>query len=192
MRRIHGNRLAVAQIQRSPHNLRQPRFRLDVYRVRLRYRPSRAVVDCRANARRVNARRLDVLHQRSRAEHIQRLQSVADAEHGLLRFVGILQNQLVHHFPLGIGGSSLFVAIRAVLLRIDIRAAAGQQNGVAALKLLHHLSRSLIQVDAHRLSTRSAYGFFVLGQRALGVLAISGMRHGNGNARHGGFQFGHD
>ena len=69
-----------------------------------------------------------MLHERSRPIHIQRLQSVADAKHGLCARIGILQQQLVHRFSFGVSGRGLLVAIRAILLRIDIRPAAGQQN----------------------------------------------------------------
>src|SRR5437899_11711434 len=83
------------------------------------------------------------------------------------------------------------MADRVVLSRINIRPATRQQNGVAALDLLHYLNRCLVQFDAHRLSTGPAHCIFILRQRTLGILAIPGMRHGEGNTRWRGFQFAH-
>ena len=112
-----------------------------------------------------------------------------------MQVIGILQQQLIHQIAFGVSRCRVLVAIRAIFLRIDIRAAARQQNGVAALDLFHHLKRCLVQFDAHRLSACSAHGFFILWQRALGILAvilaISGMRHGDGNARRDLFQLAH-
>src|ERR1700675_3005562 len=108
-----------------------------------------------------------------------------------MQVVSILQQQLVHRVSFGITGRRLLVAICAVLLRIDIRAAAGQQNGVAALDLLHQLNWCLVEFDAHRLSTGRAHSLFILRQRTLSILAVPGMRHGNGNPRHSHFRFSH-
>ena len=66
-------------------------------------------------------------------------------------------------------------------------------NAALNLSLIHIWC--LVQFDAHRLATGAAHGFFVQRQRALGVLAIvlaiTGMRHGNGDAGRNWFQIGH-
>ena len=61
-------------------NLGEQRFRLDDYGMRLGYGSSRGVVDGR----------FDVLNQRSRAENIQRLQPITNAEDWLTLVIGIL------------------------------------------------------------------------------------------------------
>jgi len=99
MRRIHRHRLRCA------NNPRQPRPRLDTNRVRLLDRASGAVIDLGMDTLRIAHRRLDILHQRTRPIHIQRLQPIANAEHRLVQLVGIRQQHRVNAVALRVRGA---------------------------------------------------------------------------------------
>ena len=79
-------------------------------------------------------RRLDVLQKRSAAEHVQDLQSVADAENGLAPVVGIVQQQFVYGIAPGIGGRGLGIGCGLVLRGVDVGLASGQKYRIAALR----------------------------------------------------------
>jgi hypothetical protein len=76
------SRLVVRRIYReafAAHNRRQSRVRIDFHRVRFGYLATRIVFDTRLN----------ILDKRPGAVHVERLQSIADAEDRLLLRVGV-------------------------------------------------------------------------------------------------------
>ena len=66
---------------------------------------------------------------------------------------------------------------------INVRSAPGEQYGVAALDHLLHFGGGSVQGNADCFSASRLYGSFILRERAFRVIGISGVRHGNGNAR---------
>jgi hypothetical protein len=81
----------------------------------------------------------------------------------------------------GVGG--LGIADGCVFGRIHIGAASGKQDRVATLHQVFHLAGSVIQRNADRLSSRQFDCSFILWQRSTGVFRVTGVWHGNGNAR---------
>src|SRR5581483_3187929 len=67
--------------------------------------------------------------------------------------------------------------------RIHVRIAAGQQDAVAPFDDLFDFGRSLIEGNTDWQSTGEFNRAFVLRNRALPVLVIGRVRHGNGDAR---------
>src|SRR5581483_360119 len=78
----------------------------------------------------IYGRVLDVLHQSSRSPYVQRLQSIADSQNGLVKIVRVLQKELVEIIPAGIGCGGLRVLRSAELLWVNIGGTAGQQHCV--------------------------------------------------------------
>ncbi len=125
MTRVHrdGSPAVVPRFSLSQDNPAQPRSRIHLHRVRDGHASSRLVID----------RRLDVLQQRSVTIHVENLQTVADAEHGLAQSVGILQQQFVHRIAPGIGRGGLRVCRNFVFRGIHVGLASRQEHGIAAV-----------------------------------------------------------
>ena len=124
-----------------------------------------------------------VLNQRTGAVDVEALQTVADAENGLAHIVGVLQQEFVDGVAARVGGCSVGRARGAELGRVDVGVAAGQKHAIAALDEPHDLGGSLIEGNADRYASGLLDRLLVLGDGALGVIAVGGVRHGNGYAR---------
>ena len=75
----------------------------------------------------------EVLDEGSAAPDVERLHAEADAEQRLAQVMGVLEEQLVDGLAAGVGGGGLGFGVLAVLLRVDVGAAAGEQDALAAV-----------------------------------------------------------
>jgi hypothetical protein len=163
-------------------NLRELRVQLDLDLVGDGDFSSRGVVDLCAQVRRQEIG--DVLDERSAAENVETLQSVADAEDGLAQAVGIFEEEVVDGVAAGVGSGSVRRAGGAEARRIDVGLAAGQEHGIAAGDEISNLGGSLVERDADGFASGELDSTLVLGNGALGIFGVGGVRHGDGDARH--------
>jgi len=164
---------------------------LDTNRVRLLDRASGAVIDLGMDTLRIAHRRLDILHQRTRPIHIQRLQPIANAEHRLVQLVGIRQQHRVNR---GRASRPREPSSRAAPPHTS--ADRGPRGCPAAEPRRSARSASSPAPESGPVQCAPARRppadrVLILRQSPLGILAIARMRHRNGNARRMVFRVAH-
>src|ERR1019366_8936798 len=115
--------------------------------------------------------------------HVERLQSVTDAEDRLAHVVGILQQQLIGVIAKGVDGRSLGMPLRAIFLGIDIRRTPRQEHAVAALNGLRDLRVGSRRWNDDGLSSSRANRPLILRQRAQHIEWPRRVGNWNGNTR---------
>ena len=97
----------------------------------------------------------------------------ADGEDGLVEVVGVLEEEFVDVFAGGVGGIALGDGVVAVLLRVDVGGAAGEQDGLAGVDEVGGLAGGGVERDFDGDAAGSGDGFGVLGP-GLGVVVEVG------------------
>ena len=127
--------------------------------------------------------RHQVLHKSSPTPDIQGLSAETDAEDGFVKTVCILKEKLIHILPGRIGGSTLRNSILAVLLRIDVGRASGEQNALTGIDQVGDLSGRCLKrnLDGFASTARDGSGILRAGTLVVGGIGAGWAR--NGDAR---------
>ena len=169
----HDKFVAGGQSARAAQDCGQLRLRINLHPMRLSNPAARFVIDSRRQC----------LVECARPPHVERLQSVTDAEDRLAHVVGILQQQLIGVIAKGVGGRSLGMPLRAIFLGIDIRRTARQEHAVAALDGLRDLRVGGRRRNDDRLASSRANRPLILRQRAKHIERPRRVGGWNGNTR---------
>ncbi len=125
----------------------------------------------------------EVLDQRSAAPDVEHLCAETNREDWFAHVVGVLEQEFVDVFAGRIGGIALLDRLLAVFLRIDVRAAAGQQNALAVRDEFGGCGRRLIERHFDGLATAALYGRGVSLPGTAVVVEIRAGGNGDGDAR---------
>ena len=124
----------------------------------------------------------EVLDERAVAPDVERLRAVADGEDGLVQVEGVLQQELIDGGAAGIGGAALGDAGLAKPLRINVKAAAGEQNAVDAGEQAGDAVLALVEGHEDGRGSGGVEGGDIGRQRALVVLGVAAGGFGNGDS----------
>ena len=75
----------------------------------------------------------EVLYQGSAAPDVEELDAEADREDGLVEVVGVLNEEFIYVFAALVGGRALGNGVLAVFVWVDVRRAAGKEDGLAGV-----------------------------------------------------------
>ena len=123
-----------------------------------------------------------MLDEGSAAPDVERLDAEADGEQGFMQIVGVLEEELVDGLAAGVGGGGFGFEVLAVLLRVDVGSAAGEQDALAAIDEVGDSRLREIQRDFDGLAAGALDRVGVLGPGALAVGEVSAVGDGDGDA----------
>ena len=100
----------------------------------------------------------DVLDQAAAEKNIQRLNSIADGQDGFARGQRVFEQSEIGSLARGVGIGGSRVALRAIVRRIDICGAPGQQERVQIFRLALHVFRTGGERKQHTLAAGAFHG----------------------------------
>jgi hypothetical protein len=106
-----------------------------------------------AAGRVIHRERGEVLNQRAATPYVEDLDAEADGKDGLVEVVCVLEEKLINIFAGVVGRSALRNGILAVLLRVDVSRAAGEENGLAGVNQVGDLDWCGEEGNFDRLAT---------------------------------------
>jgi hypothetical protein len=124
----------------------------------------------------------EVLEQGAIAPDVERLGAMADGEDGLAEIEGILQEELIDGSAAGIGGAALGDAYLAKPLRVNVIAAAREENAVYAGEQAGDAVGALVEGDEEGGGSGGVERGDVGRQGALIVFGVAAGRFGDGDA----------
>jgi hypothetical protein len=131
----------------------------------------------------VDGQDIEILHQCSSTPDIKRLEAEADGEDWFIEVVGVLDKELVHVFPSIIGRRAFRDRLLTVLMRVDVRWTAREENGLAGVDQVGGLGRAGLERDLDRLAAATLYGCGIHRPGALVVGEVGAGRNRNSDAR---------
>jgi hypothetical protein len=126
---------------------------------------------------------IKVLDQSSTTPDVEGLSSEADREDGFVEIVGVLDEELVHIFAGGVGRGALGDRLLTVFVRVDIRWAAREENGLTGVDQVSDLGRSSFEGDLDGVAATALNSRGIHGPGALVIGEVGAGRDGNGDAR---------
>ena len=118
----------------------------------------------------------------SAAPDVEGLHAEADGEQGFVQVVGVLEEEFVDGLAAGIGGGGLGFGVLAVLLRVDVGSAAGEEDALAAIDEVGYGGLREVERDLHRLPSRPLDRIGVLGPGAFAVGEVGAVGDGDCDA----------
>jgi hypothetical protein len=124
-------------------------------------------------SRMVNRQDIEVLNQGTPAPDVEELEAETDGKDWLVEIMSILNKELVHVFASIVRRRALGDGLLTVLVRVDVRWAAGKENGLAGVDQVSGLGGAGFQRDLDRLAAAALYGCGIHGPGALVVNEVS-------------------
>ena len=138
-----------------------------------------------AASRVIHGKNGQILHQRPAAPDVQNLDTEANRKERLVEIVGILKKKLIDIFASAVRRCALGHGILPVLVRVDVRGAAGKKNALAGINQVGDLNGRRVERNLDRLAATAFDSNRVLRPRALIVVDVGAGGLRNRDARAG-------